>query len=53
MSETFQIVKQLVAAGNYRLSIHGEEEMKADGIFPTAIIMALPSAKVVEDYPDA
>lgn len=53
MSGTFQIVNQLVSSGKYRLSIHGEEEMKVDGIFPTAILMSLSLAKVVEDYPEA
>jgi hypothetical protein len=53
VSETFQIVKHLVKAGKFRFSIHGDEEMREDGIFPTALVDSLSAAIVVEDYPDA
>jgi hypothetical protein len=53
VSETFQIVKKLVKAGNFRLSQHGDEEMREDGIYLTALLKSVESAAVVEDYPDA
>ncbi len=53
MSETFEIVKELVRSGKFRLSQHGEEEMREDGIYPTALLGSVKSAEVVEDYPDA
>lgn len=53
MSETFQIVKDLVKSGKFRLSQHGDEEMREDGIFPTALLNSMESAILVEDYPEA
>jgi hypothetical protein len=53
VSETFQIIKDLVEAGKFRFSIHGDDEMREDGIFLTALIDSLSAAVVVEDYPDA
>jgi hypothetical protein len=53
VSETFQIVKDLVNVGKFRFSQHGDEEMREDGIYPTALLNSLSAAVVVEDYPDA
>ena len=53
MSETYQLVKGLVKAGKFRLSQHGDEEMREDGIFLTALLNSIEKAAVVEDYPDA
>ena len=53
MSQTFQTIKDLVEAGKYRLSIHGDEEMREDGIFPITLVNSVATATVVEDYPDA
>jgi len=53
VSNTFLIVKELVAAGKFRVSQHGDEEMREDGIYLTALLGSLTDAVVVEDYPDA
>ncbi len=53
MRETFQIVKDLVNVGKFRISQHGDEEMREDGIYLTALLNSIESATVVEDYPDA
>ena len=53
MSATFQIVKDLVKSGKFRLSQHGDEEMREDGIFFTALLNSVESAFVVEDHPEA
>jgi Domain of unknown function (DUF4258) len=53
VSETFQIVKDLLKAGKFRFSQHGDEEMREDRIFPTALLQSVATAVVVENYPDA
>lgn len=53
MSETFHIVKELVNAGKFRVSQHGDEEMREDALYLTALLNSLSIATVVEDYPDA
>jgi Domain of unknown function (DUF4258) len=53
VSETFQIVRELVRAGKFRLSVHGDEEMREDGIFPNSLLASINTAIVVEDYPTA
>ncbi len=53
MSETFLIIRDLVKAGKFRISQHGDEEMREDGIFLTALLNSIDSAVLVEDYPEA
>ncbi len=52
MSETFETVKKLVAAGEVRISEHGYDEIAADGIYVRDILAGVDKAAVVEDYPD-
>ncbi len=52
MSETLEQVRVLVARGDVRLSLHGYEELAADGIRVRDVIDGLNSAVVIEDYPD-
>lgn len=51
MSETFHIVKKLVAAGQVQISGHGYDEIAADGIYVRDILAGVDKAAVVEDYP--
>ena len=52
MSETFEAVRKLVAAGQVRISEHGYDEIAADGIYVRDILAgANKAAIVVEDYP--
>jgi Domain of unknown function (DUF4258) len=53
VSETFRIVKALVEAGKFRVSFHGDEEMREDRITPKKLVDSVSNAVVVEDYPDA
>ena len=52
MSETFERVKSLVKREDVRVSLHGYDELSADEIAVREVISGVPSAVVVEDYPD-
>jgi hypothetical protein len=52
MSRTLQQVITLVAQGEVRISVHGYDELAADGIFAREVIAGVVAAVVVEDYPD-
>ena len=52
MSATLEQVRVLVARGDVRVSLHGYEELAADGIHVRDVIDGLNTAVVVEDYPD-
>ena len=52
MSETLELVKLLVQAGDYRASAHGVSELQKDELLIGDIIDSVSSAAVVEDYPD-
>ena len=52
MSKTLERVRALVARGDVRVSLHGYEELAADGIQVRDVIDGLNAAAVVEDYPD-
>lgn len=51
MSETLKAVKNLVAAGQVRISEHGYDEFAADEIYARDVLAGVSSATVVEDYP--
>jgi hypothetical protein len=52
VSKTLESVRALVARGEVRVSLHGYEELAADGIYVREIMDGLETAIVVEDYPD-
>jgi hypothetical protein len=52
LSETLEQVRALVARGDVRVSLHGYEELAADDISVRDIVDGLPTAVLVEDYPD-
>lgn len=51
MSETLKTVKNLVTAGEVRISEHGYDEIAADGIYARDILTGVDKATLVEDYP--
>ena len=52
MSETLRLVQTLVLAGDVRISEHGFEELKKDGILIEDVMTGIATAIVVEDYPE-
>jgi len=52
MSQTLQLVIDLVARAEVKISDHGYDELAADGILVRDIVMGVKSAAVIEDYPD-
>jgi hypothetical protein len=51
VSETFEAIQRLVAAGEVRISEHGYDELANDGIAVREILDGVATALVVEDYP--
>ena len=51
MSKTLEQVRALVERGEVRVSLHGYEELEADGLRVRDILNGLGGAVVVEDYP--
>jgi hypothetical protein len=51
MSETLERIKELVAAGEARISDHGYDELSADGLSASEIVDGVKAAELVEDYP--
>lgn len=51
MSETLEIVKRLMAAGDIWISEHGYDELANDGLSVREILKGLDHSAVVEDYP--
>ena len=51
MSETLERVRELVEAGNVRISDHGYDELAADGLFAGEVLSGVASAELIEDYP--
>jgi hypothetical protein len=45
-------VRVLIARGDIRVSLHGYEELAADGIQALDVIDGFNTAVVIEDYPD-
>ena len=52
MSDTLRRVQILASRGEVRISAHGYDELAADDIFVTDVIAGVPTAIVVEDYPN-
>ncbi len=50
-SSTFEFVRQLIAAGDVRISEHGYDELAEDDILVRDLIDGVDDATVVEDYP--
>lgn len=51
MSKTLEAIKQLVAAGNVRISEHGYDELAEDRIAVRDLLSGVARAILVEDYP--
>jgi len=52
MSQTLEQIIALAGRGEVRISDHGYDELAEDGIFVRDIVLALPDAELLEDYPD-
>jgi len=52
MSQTLQLIQQLVARGEIRISEHGYDELSADRISIQDILYGVADAILVEDYPE-
>jgi Domain of unknown function (DUF4258) len=52
MSETLRRVQMLVLRENVRVSDHGFDELRKDGILPSDAVAGILTAKSIEDYPD-
>ncbi len=52
MSQTFELVRSLVAKGEVLISEHGHDELADDNIKVKEAIEGVPQALVVEDYPN-
>jgi len=52
MSDTFRRIVELVRGGNVQISVHGYDEMAANGMLAGEAIEEAVVATVVEDYPD-
>lgn len=53
MSATLDRVRRLVGREEYLVSQHGAQELVGRDIDLDALVLSLPDASVVEDYPDA
>ena len=52
MSQTLQLIQQLVARGEIRISEHGYDELSADNISVRDLLHGVAEAVPVEDYPE-
>ena len=52
MSQTFQVIRELVARREVRISAHGYDELTADDILVRDIVAGVQDGMVVEKYPD-
>jgi hypothetical protein len=52
LSKTLEQVRELVAQGDVRVSVHGYEELAADNIHVRDVIEGLSTAVLIEDYPN-
>jgi hypothetical protein len=51
MSQTFQLIQELVARREVKISAHGYDELAADDILVRDILAGVQDGAVVEDYP--
>jgi hypothetical protein len=51
VSDTLETVKQLVAAGDLRISEHGFDELSEDDISVRDVLSGIETSILVEDYP--
>ena len=52
MSQTFQLIQQLAARREVKISAHGYDELAADDILVRDILAGVQDGAVVEDYPN-
>src|SRR5438093_13444863 len=52
MIQTLQLIKELVARGEVRISEHGYDELTADDISVGDVLYGIAEAELVEDYPE-
>ena len=52
MGQTLQLIRQLVARGEIRISEHGYDELSADNISVRDLLHGVADAVMVEDYPE-
>jgi hypothetical protein len=52
MSQTFKKIVDLIEKGEIKISMHGYDELAADGLLVKEIIANVKEGKVVEDYPE-
>jgi hypothetical protein len=52
MSQTLQLVIELVARQDVMISDHGYDELAEDGILITDVIAGVTDAVMIEDYPE-
>ena len=52
MSQTLQLIRELVARQEVRISDHGYDELAEDDILVSDIVSGVTDAVVIEDYPE-
>jgi hypothetical protein len=52
VSRTFDQIRALIARGELRISLHGYDELAADGIRARDVITGAQRGIVVEEYPE-
>jgi hypothetical protein len=52
MSATLDLIRELVARREVRISEHGYDELAQDGILARDVVSGVQEADVVENYPD-
>ncbi|HYR44380.1 MAG TPA: DUF4258 domain-containing protein [Terriglobia bacterium] len=52
MSQTLQLIQELIARGEIRISEHGYDELAADNISVEDVLRGAAEAELVEDYPE-
>src|SRR5438552_17831329 len=51
MSKTLERVRELIAAGDVKISDHGYDELSADDLTVDEVAKGVETAELVEDYP--